>query len=239
MKLYFIRHAQSENNALFDRTGQTRGRSHDPQVTEIGRQQIERLAGFIGGFNGFEAAENDAKDLGGFGLTHIYCSPMIRATMTAYALAQTTGILPVMWVDLHESGGIYLDDEENGGRVSLPGCPRSQFEQQFPGVVLPPEVTEQGWYFRPYEPAEERLPRARRVVEMLLARHGGSNDRVALVSHGAFFNSFITALLNFPADHACWFEMNNVAISRFDLHADYTRIAYLNRTDFLPPELIT
>jgi broad specificity phosphatase PhoE len=32
MQLYYIRHAQSENNDLWDRTGSDQGRSEDPKL---------------------------------------------------------------------------------------------------------------------------------------------------------------------------------------------------------------
>ena len=37
MRLYFIRHGQSENNALYTATGSDRERVDDPKLTEIGR----------------------------------------------------------------------------------------------------------------------------------------------------------------------------------------------------------
>ena len=39
MQLYFIRHAQSENNWLFARTGSFDGRHEDPGITHLGQQQ--------------------------------------------------------------------------------------------------------------------------------------------------------------------------------------------------------
>ncbi len=41
MQLYIIRHGQSFNNALWDRTGGGNGRLPDPHLTEIGQQQAE------------------------------------------------------------------------------------------------------------------------------------------------------------------------------------------------------
>jgi broad specificity phosphatase PhoE len=48
---------------------------------------------------------------------------------------------------------------------------------------------EEGWWNRPFEAELHRPERARRVLVELLQRHGGSNDRVAMVSHGAFITT--------------------------------------------------
>ena len=47
MRFYFIRHGQSVNNAIYEATGGSDGRSEDPQLTEIGQQQARLLANFL------------------------------------------------------------------------------------------------------------------------------------------------------------------------------------------------
>jgi len=47
MQLYFIRHAQSINNALWQENGHNNGRKADPLITEIGKQQAERVGAFL------------------------------------------------------------------------------------------------------------------------------------------------------------------------------------------------
>ena len=76
-------------------------------------------------------------------------------------LGQALGLAPTGWLDLHEGGGIWLADQATGEPVGLPGNPRSVLEQRFPRLVLPPEVTEAGWWNRDFEKKDERLPRAR------------------------------------------------------------------------------
>ena len=51
MRLYYIRHAQSENNALWDQTGSDEGRKHDPSLTELGWEQAMRAAHFVCGLS--------------------------------------------------------------------------------------------------------------------------------------------------------------------------------------------
>jgi hypothetical protein len=76
---------------------------------------------------------------------------------------------------------------------------------------------------------------------------------VAVISHGGFYNYILSALMNLPwrdkepEEHTedqrtppspRWFLMNNAAITRIDFDHE-VRIAYQNRVDFLPPDLIT
>jgi 2,3-bisphosphoglycerate-dependent phosphoglycerate mutase len=240
MQLYFIRHGQSENNALWMRTGSHIGRSEDPGLTEVGRQQSEFLAQFLSqatpnvGANG-----SDTQNVAGFGITHLYSSLMLRAVITGTIIANALDLPLVAWEDLHEYGGIYLKDEETDERVGLPGRNRAYFEQHFPDLVLPDSLGEAGWWNRPYEEPEQRLPRARRFLLDFMERHGHTDDRVAVVSHGGFYNYLLAALLNLPGREGHWFILNNTGISRIDFNEEEIWLSYLNRLDFLPKELIT
>jgi broad specificity phosphatase PhoE len=77
------------------------------------------------------------------------------------------------------------------------------------------------------------------VYDELMARHGGTPDRVAVVSHGGFHAHLLYAILDPGHRDAIWFTLNNTGITRIDLNPDRVRIVYVNRTDFLPDELIT
>ena len=70
MQFYFIRHAQSSNNALYDSTGSWDGRSADPELTEMGWQQARALADYLQRSPADpQAAGRDAANHGGFGIT--------------------------------------------------------------------------------------------------------------------------------------------------------------------------
>lgn len=229
MHLYFIRHGQSTNNALWDRTGATAGRSEDPELTDVGRAQADLLARFL-------ASTRDE-----FRLTHLYTSLMVRSIETALAAGNALGLPATAWEDIHETGGIFRETEE-GELLGLPGKSRRDFEAAYPTLNLPEGLNEHGWWNRPFEPMEARSGRAQRFLDELLARHGGGDDRVAIVSHGNFYRYVMATILRVPDAHAVFFDMHNVAISRiiFPRNSDeVTRITYLNRTDFLPPELRT
>jgi 2,3-bisphosphoglycerate-dependent phosphoglycerate mutase len=254
MHLYFIRHAQSANNEMFFRTGTNDGRTADPQLTELGHRQAQLLGRFLAGpkadqsvpetlLNHFAARH----DRGGFGLTHLYCSLMIRAVQTAAYIAEATGLPLVGWPEIHERGGLHDIDESTGEDIGIAGPNQADLFAQFPHLILPDTVGDAGWWSRPPETVAETVPRARAVWRQLLERHGGTDDRVAFVSHGGFFQSLLTALLStrdeLAPEHlgleALWFGVSNTSISRFEIANGHVVARYLNRVDFLPDELLT
>jgi 2,3-bisphosphoglycerate-dependent phosphoglycerate mutase len=240
MQFYFIRHGQSENNALWMRTGSHIGRSEDPGLTEVGWQQSELLAQFLSqADHNLAANDSGIQNVAGFGITHLYTSLMLRAVGTGTIIAQALDLPLVAWEDLHEWGGIYLRDEQTDERTGLPGQNRAYFEAHYPDLVLPDSLDEVGWWNRPFEEPELRLPRARRVLRDLIERHGHTDDRVVVVSHGGFFNYLLASILDMPGREGYRFVLNNAAISRIDFHDEDTWLLYLNRVDFLPRELIT
>jgi 2,3-bisphosphoglycerate-dependent phosphoglycerate mutase len=240
MQLYFIRHGQSENNLLWEQTGTNSGRSVDPELSRLGQQQAALLAEFIRERGqGIEAREPDYQNLTGFQLTHIYTSLMVRAVATAQPLGLVLGLRPEAWKDLHETGGIYQVNKATGEYEGKPGKNRDFFAEYYPEVVLPVDLGANGWWNRSHEPVEERMPRAKRVLVELLRRHGQTSDRVALVSHGGFYQYFLGAILGLPDIKNTVFGMNNTAISRIDFNPPAAALIYLNRVDFLPSNLIT
>jgi 2,3-bisphosphoglycerate-dependent phosphoglycerate mutase len=247
MELYFIRHAQSENNANLGRDDYQE--SSDPELTKIGRAQAQYLAKFL--------ADNQSRDeevawnnqnRHGFGLTHLYTSLMVRAVDTGTTVAEVINLPLVAWPEIHEAGGIFsrIPEDEMAG---LPGKSRSYFEQYFPNLVLPDGLGENGWWNRPFEEVDARKPRADRVWRELLARHadrpGQPEHRVAFFSHGGFFMYLLTAALNVEMrrieefKHEYWFIMNNCGITYLDVKDGQVLVAYTNRTDFLSDDLIT
>lgn len=240
MQLYFIRHAQSFNNALWQQTGSEEGRHADPAITDLGQNQTQALAKLLARTDpAAPADERDVHNRRGFGLTHVYTSLMTRAVATATVLADAVDAPLRAWPDLHEGGGLYLTDAATGELLGQAGPNRDYFEQHFPHLGLPETLNGEGWWNRPFETHEERLPRAQRVVQTLLEWHGQTNDRVAVVSHGGFYNYVLMALLGLPERAGFWFVLNNTAITRLDLFAGHVDVVYLNRADHLPPELIT
>jgi 2,3-bisphosphoglycerate-dependent phosphoglycerate mutase len=240
MQFFFFRHAQSANNALWDRSGNNLGRSEDPGITELGIDQAALLAQFIKEADSqVPTASDDLQNRSGFRLTHLYTSLMLRAVQTGAVLSETLELPLVAWKDVHESGGIYLEDAVTGEPVGLPGKNRSYFISHFPHLSLPENLDENGWWNRPHETVEERSPRARRFLVELLRRHGGTEDRVAVVSHGAFYNRLLGEILRMSSREGLWFMLNNCAITRIDFKDQEVSLIYTNRVDFMPARLIT
>jgi 2,3-bisphosphoglycerate-dependent phosphoglycerate mutase len=239
MQFYFIRHAQSANNLLYDTTGASTGRSSDPELTSVGLQQLLYLARFLKTDNADLAVRPfNTSPVNGFGITHLYTSLMARAVATGSYVARELGLPLVAWEDIHETGGIYLDDAAALTRIGQPGKSRAEFQSRFPELVLPPTMRPDGWWNRPFEEREQRPARAERFLNELLLRYGGKNDRVAIISHGGFYNYVLRAIFKIGRDD-CWFGLNNVAITRIDFHAEGVDLVYMNRVEFLPHELVT
>ncbi len=245
MQLYMIRHAQSENNALWTRTGSDNGRSPDPLLTEIGAQQAVHLAQHIA--QNWENADpdNDLHNRHGYNFTHLYGSLMVRALATATPLAKKVDVPLVGWETIHEFGGIFQRDHETEQRMGLPGPNRAYFAQHYPHVVLPDYLGEAGWWGeRPYETREQGMVRAQAFLDELQARHEPT-DRVAIVTHGGFFVAVLRTLFGYATmdnkemQNRIWLHANNTSISRLDFYNERVELVYLNRLDHLPTELIT
>lgn len=247
MELYIIRHAQSANNALYAATGSSEGREADPPLTELGRRQARALASYLtaerpGVLEPYALRQNR----GGYYLTHLYTSLMLRAVMTGEAIAEACGLQPVAWPELHERGGLYNVDA-SGDEIVVQGPGRDYFARSHPTLILPDEMQDDGWWNRPREELDEALARARAVWEKLLSRHGDTEDRVALVTHAGFFQSLLATLIEYrelntdSVSHigGIWFTISNASISRIDFDGSFVGVRYLNRLDFMPSELIS
>ena len=246
MEFYFIRHGQSTNNANWNSTDYQE--SPDPTLTEIGHEQARLVAEFL---KKNQTITNDkdwnVQNRYGFGITHVYTSLMERAAFTAAPIAQALDVPLIAWKEIHEEGGIYSRGDK-ANLAGLPGRPRSFFMENFRTLVLPDDLDETGWWNRAFEADEERQPRADQVFAELLARHkdqeGQAEHRVAFVSHGGFFMRLVCAMLKLPWRQAAlglrsWVLLNNCSISRFDISGNELTISYINRTDYLPDDLIT
>ena len=241
MQLYFIRHGQSINNLIWDQMGSSKKRVSDPELTHFGQQQAQAVAQFLGQNSWPEASTYEASlhNVDGFAITHLYSSPMIRCMDTAAPIAQSLKLKPKVWIDIHEQGGACLRNKITGVLEGLPGNTRTYLAERYPQFELPDALDDQGWWNKEAEDWSRCYIRAGRVLKALEDKHGHSRDRVALVSHGAFYNACLGNLLGMPADARFWFTLNNVAVTRIDFQEDETRLAYLNRIDFLPPSLVT
>jgi 2,3-bisphosphoglycerate-dependent phosphoglycerate mutase len=242
MRLYLIRHAQSANNALLDQ----RQRVYEPELTDLGVQQAACLAEYLAtqpemptGVFGNERYANDQQ----YRFTHLYCSPMIRAMETARPIAQALGLEPSVWTSIHEIGGLFLEDEE-GKSTGFAGPSRQQLLERFPGYTLPDEILDSGWW-KVEAGRETTADYMARGVKLAIALRdrAQTEDRIALVMHGAFMDILIKALLNqLPGKPFDMFYAHyNTAITRFDFAdgMDGMRLHYLNRVEHLAHDIRT
>ncbi len=243
MELYIIRHGQSANNALDDDSKRT----YDPLLTDLGKQQAQHVANYL-----MDSAQRDSRlSPGGgasisnesqsFGITHLYCSAMHRALETAAPIARVLHVKPEIWIDIHEQGGMYL--EQAGTHVGYPGRTRTEIQSEFPDYVLPETITDKGWYdmARGYETIYEGAGRAIKVARELRRRAAeeASDTRIAIVTHGTFIDLLLKALLGQLPNRQFFFAHYNTGITRLDFDRDVFVVRYVNRIEHLPVDLIT
>lgn len=214
MRIYFVRHGQSENNALWDETGMRHVRIEDPVLTELGQRQSACAARFLAGLKE--------------PFKHVYCSLMLRAVQTAECIGSILALPVTAWTDLHEVGGMYVEDEIQQGKfLQRSGKNRTYFQQHHPSLALPAEVTDAGWWQQPFEDESARPARAARVWQQLNDRHGNSDEALVLVTHLGFYNMMMSLLAGSGNAMPLWFHLDNAGVTRLDVGARI-EIAYMN-----------
>lgn len=252
MRFYFIRHAQSADNQFVLENAHRGVRSYgpeqswldrqaDPDLSDMGRRQVQQLCRFLAERK--EQGSNEAVRLDPyhdrFDFTYIYASLMIRTIETASSIGDALHLRPIILEELCEAGGFWEPDPVTDRPVGAPGKNREFFESRYPHCILPDHLDEQGWWNRPLETASECQARVRGFFRLLVERHGGTEDRVAVVSHGLFYSVLMNVILKIPSESRVRFAVNNIAITRIDFTEGYTTVIYQNRYDFLPPDLVT
>jgi len=243
MKLFLIRHAQSANNLLGEQVHfdeYMNQRDPEPPLTDLGFRQAELLAEHLVSRHytedKLEAAAGDS-----YGFTKLYCSPMLRTMQTVWPFVQRTGLMPEIWLDIHEQGGIFRGNPHGeGGAQGFPGLTRAEMGEQFPGYLLGDDCAEIGWWTGGYEDMDACHLRAAKVADKLRQMAEiSTNERIALISHGTFLEALISALLG-VSGHRSYFSHYNTAIDRIDFMADgFLVIRYTNRIAHIPSAMIS
>lgn len=230
MRVFLIRHAQSENNILTADTMHLR--KVDPGLTPLGFQQREQLSRFMEKQRTTVAAAAR--------VTHLYSSAMYRSLLTAQPLGAALGLQPQVWPDLHESGGMY--QRQNGSVIGFTGMTRSAILREFPDYVLPESISECGWYDATLgiEPDSHKVYRAMTVAAALNQR-SGNDDVLALVSHADFLDLLLRALFAQQSSvrSSKRFYHYNTAITRIDYEGSQPALHYFNRVDHLPAAMLS
>ena len=254
MRIYLIRHGQSAGNVNYlDNIGDpSRGLEHhmpDPELTDAGHQQARLLGEHLSHPKGEPVrppwlADEERVPVG-FGITHVYCSAMIRAIQTAQYVAESCELPVVAHLNLFEYGGI-SDYDEEGNLVGMPGPGKEYLLERFPNLQLPEDMNPDGWYNRPVETEEMFLERAKTIMPFFEERHDGTNDCIALVTHGDTIDQIVNELTGAArrsvdySSHWCanWVFLNT-SVTRIDYVGGSRAIVYTNQTEHLPSNLVT
>ncbi len=103
-----------------------------------------------------------------YGVTSLYCSPMYRSLQTTEPIGAALGIVPKIWVDIHERGGMYRDRGGASGATVCPGMTREEIRQRFPCMDVPAAITEDGCWHSAYEDISTCAGRPNRVASEML-----------------------------------------------------------------------
>jgi 2,3-bisphosphoglycerate-dependent phosphoglycerate mutase len=213
MRLYLIRHAQSQNNALPESQ-----RVEDPGITGLGHEQATLLA----------------KRVDELGLTKLFTSPFRRTLQTTAPIYEATTLTPNVRVALHEQGGCYIGHtaENMAGRS---GMSRLEIEQEFPGYAVSADVDDRGWWTSDlHESQELARRRATALFQQTLEEFSGTQERVAFVMHADI------ALLFLQQFHSEWLDVPaNTSITAIRITSGDCRLEEFDCVRHLPEELIT
>ena len=234
MRLYFIRHAQSTNNAR--QPGAPR--IPDADLSDLGREQAQQTATYLATMpdpliemEGYSITANS------HGVMRLITSPAWRSLATAKPIGDTLQCPVEVWHDLHEMGGTY---EQQGDQfIGLPGRTRSEIAQAFPTFAIPETITDAGWWNQDYETWDASLVRARAVVQRLQSMMP-STDIVVIVTHQVFFNLILKLFMDMKPFEKVYMINFNCSISCLDVAENGTLfVRYLNRTRHLPDHMLT
>lgn len=222
MQLYLIRHAQSSNNAQPEHQ-----RVEDPGITEVGRQQAERLAAWT------RTLEIDT----------LITSPFLRTLQTTASMLQVSPRHVHVWHDLFERGGCFRGhgpQATEGG----PGLGRSEIagrlnSQEGNGCSIDESIGEQGWWFgKDRETDGEAAARARAVKDRLIRTFGSDGRVVVAVIHADLKRLLLTEMLEPRMDVARFGLLRNTGISKLNYDGLDWSLDWFNSVSHLPAELI-
>lgn len=243
---FFIRHAESTNNATNNNDSTDSGEKYgeervpDPKLTELGRRQAEKTGRYLASESEkvWRQGKENQKLMGLVSpeFKAIYCSPMQRSLETANEIHKVLNIPVFVNPDLCEVGGVF-----HGKRyVHSPeiykelcgGKKRSEIQEEFQTFQLDERITEEGWWGKPQETFKEASERAEKVAEMLweisneeLKKPGTGYQASTniLVTHGLFQDMLMKRLFMqrnpLPTmEESAIFPCENCAISQVALY---------------------
>lgn len=170
MQLLLIRHGQSQGN--IDQIIQ----GDDDPLTDLGRQQADHLGRHL-------AATRD--------VTHLYSSPLARARETAAIIGRHIGLKPEFEAGLAEI---------NAGTAA--GMTWDAWTESFPEIAAKLRSAERSMQDRweGGESGHEFVTRVYAAYDHIVGQHLGTDDVVAVVSHGGALAWIASRVHGDPAD---------------------------------------
>lgn len=228
MKLYLVRHAQSQNNA------NPNGPTHDDApLTGLGHEQARLTGAYL--------ASLELKP------AMLYASPMMRALQTVSHIQRELAMSPRIIPDICECGGPHRP----------PGRSSHDILKEFPNVDLDERVGPEGWWTSNESDDDDEAIYSRAIVvgEWLRTRRAHDRRVVIAVSHGRFGSALVSSLLGLGPAGYSRFPFDNCGITRidFDPHGDFVyapssvraadvravRLRFHNATAHLPVTHVT
>jgi broad specificity phosphatase PhoE len=180
--MFLVRHAATANNVA--RPPRIQGRGHDDGLSEEGREQAHRTAGFL--------ADQP--------ITHAFCSPLLRAVQTASIIATPHGLEPIHVAPLHE-----VDVGRWEGR-SWVDIEREEPEAYQRFVTDPSQHGYAGG-----ENLGQVRDRVMPAIEQLLATHLG--QIILVVGHNVVNRVLLATLLQIPLARARGVDQDNCGVN--------------------------
>ncbi len=219
VQIFFVRHGQSEGNLGGDCA------PYDPPLTELGHAQAARTG----------------LALSGHDITALYTSPMMRAMQTAKALHEVLGLPMLVRVDLAETyRPAWPVPPEPGEPVPKRGLTIAEARTMFCAAKYPEDIApdEAWWEVHVRERRDGAYSRAAGVLDRLRPCHK-EDERIAVVTHGAFGSVLLSVALECPPADQNRFSQYNCAVSLLEITQEGSRLHYQNRVDHLPEGLRT
>ena len=201
MELYLLRHGESVNNTLPEDR-----HIPDPELTDLGRAQAERLA---------RAVALMAPEC-------IISSPLLRSLQTARPLAAALPGVPwLVWADVAEAHRAHPSD---GQETAL-------LRERFPEAAFEPDMPWPG-YPGP-ELAEAAGRRADRLLARLCAAFPEPSRRVAVVAHGGLNQYVLRACMGAPQTGTVALLQDNCCLNHVCFEGEQVRVVRTNDTRHL------
>lgn len=200
--LHVVRHAESLANIA-------RSTQIDCDLSELGRGQVAAVTA----------------ELARLGVDRVLSSPYRRTLCTAQAIAEAAKAPLEVLPGLHEH-------HPSAFPADWPLMTRAELVVNFPGVLMPDELTDREWH-RPPESDSQVLERMARLLADVETRYGSTGQRLVLVSHGSPCGKLLQAFMGVTDAARSEVTIANASITTLETIGSKRYVRCVNRTDHL------